>query len=354
MASRKISAKELVGDIRSGLSSDALCQKYEVASHNLNKMVWQLLQRGLIDTKEYTELANTRPGSFMQYHNDGSGESRATETLDNKADSDPNEIAIYKRNGPRGRGLINRWNNLPREYLAYVAVGVIIVVIVAWVGFQSSPDTVARTPGNRIRQSNDSQNALVEAARNGDVNEVKRLLEKGVNVNGQAMYGYTALIASACMGHVEVVNLLVAKGADINLRDGVGDTALKMASFGGHVEVVEFLLDGGADIRARDAKGYTALICGAGSGHCDVVKILLARGADINAQNSDGYTALMSAVNGGYIEMVKLLLLEGADISIRGNSGETAASIADMVSAFPPQDGRRQEIIGLLSSYGRR
>ena len=58
---------------------------------------------------------------------------------------------------------------------------------------------------------------LMSAARSGDINTVKNLLDKGADVNEKDRFGYTPLKSAAYAGHTETVKLLIDKGADIDM-----------------------------------------------------------------------------------------------------------------------------------------
>jgi ankyrin repeat protein len=68
--------------------------------------------------------------------------------------------------------------------------------------------------------SNNAQELLWAAVRNGDTNAAKALLEKGTDVNAKNEIGITALWIAASKGKLEVVELLLEHGADVNARDG--------------------------------------------------------------------------------------------------------------------------------------
>ena len=70
---------------------------------------------------------------------------------------------------------------------------------------------------------------LVEAAGNGSVDEVDRLLRAGVRPNATS-FGVTPLVAAAEHGHGDVIRRLIAAGADVNRRDAQGMTALDYAT----------------------------------------------------------------------------------------------------------------------------
>ncbi|MEE8216502.1 MAG: ankyrin repeat domain-containing protein, partial [Acidiferrobacterales bacterium] len=57
---------------------------------------------------------------------------------------------------------------------------------------------------------------LHDAAENGDLDKVKRLIGEGADVNARDDYSLTPLHFSAGAGHTAVVELLIAEGADVN------------------------------------------------------------------------------------------------------------------------------------------
>ncbi|TMW69735.1 hypothetical protein Poli38472_001891 [Pythium oligandrum] len=110
---------------------------------------------------------------------------------------------------------------------------------------------------------------LIEAAGKGDLSRVKKLLEKGADVNALDKYGRTALHLASFYGHSDVVGLLLGHVAcDVNALDKV--RVLVSAMLG----------------------GQTALHYASSSGHSDVVRLLLGHGANPNLQNKDGETPL--------------------------------------------------------------
>ncbi|KAI6083622.1 hypothetical protein F4821DRAFT_190283 [Hypoxylon rubiginosum] len=78
---------------------------------------------------------------------------------------------------------------------------------------------------------------LVQAASDGDIDKVARLLSLGCNVNARDRWGWSALSMCAYGGHVAIARLLLEHGADLYNVDVDGDTPIQIASTRGHSEV---------------------------------------------------------------------------------------------------------------------
>lgn len=193
---------------------------------------------------------------------------------------------------------------------------------------------------------------LLDAVPSGNVEEVKKLLNKGADVNTRDENGITALMLASADGYKDIVDLLITKGADIDAVNMNGETALEITSYAeirallrqhdrnihptefleasriGDLPAVKSYISRGVDINVTDNEGMTALIDASEEGRKDVVALLLATGAEVNAQTRYGLTALMGASLYGHREIVTLLLANGADINTKNKYGETALSIA--------------------------
>ena len=168
---------------------------------------------------------------------------------------------------------------------------------------------------------------LISASGNGDLEEVKRLLSQGANINIQDITGNTPLIAASKNNHVSVVRALLAANANTESQNITGSTALARASRNGHVEVVAILNDS-ADVNAQNKKGYTSLMWASIMGHDEVIDELLKAGPDADIKNENGDTALIMASRAGHIEIIKKLVGFGADANIRNQKGNMAVDEA--------------------------
>ena len=100
---------------------------------------------------------------------------------------------------------------------------------------------------------------LMEAARDGDAERVRSLLDRGAEVNLAQGDGMTPLHWAAERGHASVADLLISASADVEAKTRIGSyTPLHLASRGGHSGVVQRLLEAGADARAATTNRTTA------------------------------------------------------------------------------------------------
>ena len=143
--------------------------------------------------------------------------------------------------------------------------------------------------------------ALEQAARRGNFEIVKWLVENGANVHYDKD---SALIGASEQGHLDIAKFLLENGADINAQSG---DALGRASKNGHLEMVKLLVGSGADIHAYD--DY-ALRMAAGKGHLPVVKYLVEHGADVNVMGGE---PLIQAAYNRKLSVLKYLVRQGAD-----------------------------------------
>ncbi len=122
--------------------------------------------------------------------------------------------------------------------------------------------------------------ALMGAARTGNIEQVQELLGKGADVNSRNEWGLTPLMAAAQGDHIEAGKLLLEKGADINSKQKDGWTTLMVASSKGHGDFVNLLLGKGVDVNARTESRMTALTLARTNGRSQVVEVLKAHGAE--------------------------------------------------------------------------
>ncbi|KAL0634668.1 hypothetical protein Q9L58_006394 [Maublancomyces gigas] len=170
-----------------------------------------------------------------------------------------------------------------------------------------------QTPIRRIERKNEQGlTQLLQAALDGDLDNLMALLQLGANVEAKNPDEHTPLHLAAKHGHLEIVKALIARGAEIEAVDELRASSLILAARNGHDEIVSELLDAGADIEQSNYWNQTALHVAADRGHTAVVTKLLAAGAGIEAVDAFGFTALHRSADHGHTGIVHELLSHGA------------------------------------------
>ena len=116
-------------------------------------------------------------------------------------------------------------------------------------------------------------------------------------------------------GRLEIVKLLIEKGAEVNAKTKNGLTALVCAGGTQKHEIIKVLLENKANVDVQNTSKNTALHLAARVGKEETVKLLLAYGADVSIKNKRGQTALDVAKN----ETIKQILLNPIEPEITGN-----------------------------------
>jgi hypothetical protein len=115
---------------------------------------------------------------------------------------------------------------------------------------------------------------LLRAAKSGDIEAVRILLEHGADPGMTTSRGVNALMLAAGLGTaeqdttgryktetqaIETIDLLLKSGIEIDAVDARGRTALHGAALQGYDDVVQALVDRGASLDVKDSKGFTPL-----------------------------------------------------------------------------------------------
>jgi ankyrin len=204
---------------------------------------------------------------------------------------------------------------------------------------------------------------LLKAGAHVDERSTVRDWQRRVTAEGRPkdMYrgGLTPLLFAAREGCIDCLQALLDKGADIDLPDPDGATALVMALLNYHWDAAKFLIGAGADVNLWDLYGQSPLYVAVDMNtlpvgrrielpsmdHAtgeDLVRLLLEKGANPNAQlklrpryrniPNDRYrdpmivwgtTPLLRAAKAGDVPLVKLLLEHGALPNLANSQGVT-------------------------------
>ncbi|XP_064991381.1 probable E3 ubiquitin-protein ligase XBOS33 [Musa acuminata AAA Group] len=210
---------------------------------------------------------------------------------------------------------------------------------------------------------------LMTAARDGDVEEARMLLEMRPGLAKYSTFGglSSPLHVAASGGHSEIAMMLLEYGADVNSRNIYGRTPLMEACNNGYWEVVQTLLLYKCNVsRAEYLNGWTALHFAAQGGHIPCIRLLAADFAPAvpdaatnssedetqrNLPNSSydqhslsgfikktakcGITALHLAALNGNVDCVHLLLDLHADVSATAISQNTSSAASIGAGSTP-------------------
>lgn len=186
---------------------------------------------------------------------------------------------------------------------------------------------------------------LLEAVLTDDVDEVKKLLAAGADVNVlDDGINSTALAQAVQRDNRELVKILLAAGADVNGKNHEGQTALMHLNDETSVEIVQDLLAAGAKVDLADESGQNALHHAASSADTEILQALIDAGARVDATDESDRTALMLAAQDGNEDNVAALLKAGATVNLRDEDDKTAFGMA--------KENDHTEVCDLLASYG--
>ncbi len=165
------------------------------------------------------------------------------------------------------------------------------------------------------------------AAKHGDIELMRSLIELGADIEAPDRAGLTPLMAAAQCKNIDAVRLLLETGASLEAKDAIGGTALTWAATRGNAETVSELIDNGAQVNVVGGlTGLTPLIWAAGFGEDPkAIGILIEAGADISAADLyQGATVLHHASRTGSEAALRELLKYNPDLEARDRNGQTA------------------------------
>lgn len=170
------------------------------------------------------------------------------------------------------------------------------------------------------------------AAKRGEAEAVRVLLEYGADPNNSDNTGMTPLHYAAQAGTPRCLLLLIEYGARI-IQSTRGWTALHYAcSFHDDLAYVKPLLERGADIDSRTYVGKTALSMAILQDRTRTAAFLIEKGADIYVVDKEGQSPLALSVKFGHFECMKLLLRSGAKHKLLSEGDDT---LLHLVAKFP-------------------
>ncbi|KAM8818585.1 protein phosphatase 1 regulatory subunit 12B isoform 4-T5 [Rhynchonycteris naso] len=261
-----------------------------------------------------------------------------------------------------------------------------------WRGSETEQEPGERQPCTRRgapRVRFEDGAVFLAACSSGDVDEVKRLLARGADINTANVDGLTALHQACIDENFDMVKFLVENRAYVNQQDNEGWTPLHAAASCGYLNIAEYFLSHGASVgivnsegevpsdlaeepamkdllleqvkkqgvdleqlrkeeeqqMLQDARqwlnsgkimdtrqarsGATALHVAAAKGYSEVLRLLIQAGYELNVQDHDGWTPLHAAAHWGVKEACSILAEALCDMDVRNKLGQTPFDVAD-------------------------
>jgi ankyrin repeat protein len=195
--------------------------------------------------------------------------------------------------------------------------------------------------GNRFGDRNESRGVvtldlggftpLLFAARQGDLESARILLDAGANVEDRAANAASALVVAAHSGQGAFAKMLLDKGADANAA-GAGYTAVHAAVLRGDLDLVQALLARGANPNTPIAKGTPSRY--------------YSKDWALNASALTGATPLWQAARYGDVPIMRALVAAGANPKFAFADGSTILLVAIGANSGYGTGDRRERYLG--------
>ena len=207
-------------------------------------------------------------------------------------------------------------------------------------GHGSVPPTYSQAVGEWEDGSRPGPSPFNVAARQGDLDEIKRLVANGGNMFATGEIGQTPAYSAVVTGHTEILEYLIQHGADYTAGNEDGFTPLNAAATKNYPETLLLLLRYGADPNAPTVDGQTPVWSAANEGHLDTVRILVEHGVNFShCRNDRGFTPVCAAAGEGHADIVQFLVSHGADVTLATVHGVTPLRAADHTGVCPSTVG---------------
>jgi ankyrin repeat protein len=226
-------------------------------------------------------------------------------------------------------------------------------------------------PPERLLARDNNENSLLHlAARSGNVELVRWLLELAVDVRAVNEFGLLPVHVAASVGRLEIVKELIGVAPDtLSALDNEENSLLHFAVESSNAELVGWLIERDPDmLDTRNVSAETPLLKGLRwpLKSRPVLEVLIKAGVDVDAEDSSGNTSLhlavmflgMTSFTSSSAQCVEALIQGGANIYAKNNKGNTplhltASEIKHPLEAHQEVTSEAVEIIKLLTRADR-
>ena len=106
----------------------------------------------------------------------------------------------------------------------------------------------------------DGDTLLTSACKREDLEEVKKLIKHGFNIDAKNRNGDTPLIIACKYGNKNIINYLISKGANLLNKGEYEISALMSACYFINDEIISKLIKNGCNCEEKDEDGNTSLM----------------------------------------------------------------------------------------------
>ena len=186
---------------------------------------------------------------------------------------------------------------------------------------------------------------LIDAVKNGRIEEVKGFLDRGASVDTTNAQGDSLLLIAVKEGDPEMVKPLLERGADPLHVGSDGFIVWHWVPFGCSLEITRLLLPLNRHIDMGADNGAPPLWYAGGRNCTEIVEFLLLHSADPNHSSPRGWSLLHYAASLGNEKGARLLLKYGARIDIPNEHGALPYQYVpddkpELLRVLTPKDGQ--------------
>lgn len=267
---RKIKAKQIVEDVKTGLTDMQIMAKHELSPNELANVLEKLVHLELISQRELDQRNSARrpeaeplmvcPACGKQYEKDFTQCPECGFTDEHETVSRPAAADIKP---------VDRESSVGRTATFAVAAVVVLIAIAAVVTYflvkRQKEAQLAKIERTRHfltleekAEAYAGQNELSGIVALSSMEEVREALgQPDLDVDAPDIDDRTLLMVAAEYGRFEVAKLLVYYGANMYATDPRGNTPAHIATKAGHIDILDLLVDKGYDVDFKNLAGET-------------------------------------------------------------------------------------------------
>jgi len=167
------------------------------------------------------------------------------------------------------------------------------------------------------------------AIRMNEIDTIRSLYPKRVDIDEPNEHGKTALMAAAAAGDLALFEALLAAGADPAAENHLGGTVLIYATGSGNRQVVNRLVAESLPLDSQASNGWSAVMMAAAKNEGALITLLCEAGASPNTPDIYGWTPLMRAVYENNTAAAEALLAApGLDVDLLNRNDQNALHLA--------------------------